>query len=197
MELDEAQQIYKSFNGDVSELENIDPSDYDYMIEVQKAIHDLTNKQDDDGEKELEEELESLNLQLAEHEINSDSYREIQNQIIMKENRIRTSLGMQEKPLFVLDSALMKLLALDGYSLGKNSWEYLSTIQDLGTRRDLQDRLENISANIQAELDRDERETAFLLWASSTLQECKNVPIAWTMKDGEILENPDYQILAY
>ena len=124
----------------------------------------------------------------------NSSEEEIQNQIILKENRIRTSLGMQEKSPYVLDSSLVKLLVLDGYHcMGKNCREYLKGIEDLGERKDLQDRLENISRVIIAEFDRDERETAFLLYASTTLAECKSVPIAWILDKGEVLENPKYK----
>ena len=194
MELEEAEKLYKSYGGNPDELQNCDFDDLDYMIEIQKKIFSLTNKQDEEEQTTLEEELETLNLKLAVQELNSDSYRDIQNEIIARENRIRSSLGMMEKPLYVLDSSLMKLLVLDGYHcMGKNCREYLKGIEDLGERKDLQDRLENISRVIIAEFDRDERETAFLLYASTTLAECKSVPIAWILDKGEVLETHAYK----
>jgi hypothetical protein len=49
--------------------------------------------------------------------------------IITKENRIRTKLGMRERQLHILDTELIKLLALDNYALGRTCMEFLDGME--------------------------------------------------------------------
>ncbi|MBW1979137.1 MAG: hypothetical protein JRI79_14400 [Deltaproteobacteria bacterium] len=187
------------FNGgDLSELEGLSEDQIKTAINLQKEIYELQNSSSDQSDAQmmqsdadLLQEIENLKMQDTSG-LSEDEKRQHENEIIKLENRIRESIGLEPKPLHVLDEDLEKIIILNIQD------EFLEKYQDKGKLtpegKEIQDRITSLRQNIELQQEQQREKIQFLDMASRELNRLSKVPDKYIDKEVrgviQILKNP-------
>jgi len=194
-------QEYQSYGGDLSELEGLSEHQIKTAINLQKEIYELQNSSSDQSDEQvmqsdadLLQEIENLKMQDTSG-LSEDEKRQHENEIIKLENRIRESIGLEPKPLHLLDQDLRKVIALNIQS------EFLEKYKDdqgklLPEGREIESRLNSIRQTQQLEKEQEQERIQFLEYASSAYQKLKRIPDKYVDREVrdvlQIVKNPKF-----
>jgi hypothetical protein len=198
LNLEEMKNDYISYGGLPEELESItDESVIELMVNSQKQIHELLQKEkegDDSAKSDLEKLQELKEIPFP--EIGTEEYILHTNNLVELENKIRSRFNLPAKPKEYTDKDLVELLTLDDMRIGQNCNMFLQSIENLGTRKDYQYRLQRISNTLGYEARAQEEHLEFLSVTSENLETLSQNPLErWIQsKNGSVVANRMFQV---
>jgi hypothetical protein len=194
MDIEELKEHYVQLGGSQAEVENIDSiEEVVFLVNLQTSISELSEENEKSGQEQSDlEMISTLKADLNDLPHGSEPWRMHTNAIRNYENKIRKQLGLEAKQYEILDSDLHKLLALDSMEVAGTCKEYLSKIESMSDRKQLEMRLLELRNTFEMTQKHKEEKDSFDQFISTSWESLKIPPVRFIEVKGKLAKNPAF-----